>query len=909
MMKLKKYYYIFIVSAFLILNFSGFAQERNLWLSIDKNSVKSKLLDGKANVISHKTFVLDTDYLKSRLDLISKQVSFTSGTNLVEFPDQNGILKKYAIKETSLMHPDLAAKFPDIKSYSGYDVNNKSTSIHFTVNSLGLYAMILSPDNGTIYIDPYTEDRKKYMVYLKKDIIKNGTFECLTKSEVVNKTIQSNKKFANDLKLRTFRLALAATEEYATFHVNSAGVGAGSTRNDSINAVMSAFTITMARVNAIFERDVALTMQLVANNDQLIFLQTDPGEDPYSNSDGSAMLSQNQTTIDNIIGTANYDIGHVFSTGGGGVAYLGSPCGSFKAGGVTGNVTPVGDRFDIDYVAHEMGHQFGAHHTFNGNASNCNGNRYNDTAVEPGSGSTIMAYAGICTPQNVQNNSDDYFHAVSIKEMFDNISTGASQCALKTDFIANLNAPTVNAGNDYIIPRSTPFVLRGEGSDADGDEITFTWEQIDNEVIGIQIPPTSTQTGGAVFRSLAPTKMPDRYMPKLSTVLSGFTSSIWEVVPSVSRTMNFSLTVRDDVVGEGQTANDTMMITVNDTAGPFTVTSQNVEGITWEEGSVETITWNVAGTDANGIDVSNVNILLSLDGGLTFPITLVSNTPNDGEKEITVPNTPAPDVRVLIEAVGNIFYAVNSESFSIGSFETSCTAYNSADVPKSIPDNSTSGVTSVINVIDDFTVTDVNVNIDITHTWLTDLQIYLKAPDGTEVLIYDRSCAPGVQRQNINVTFDDDASLTICDNADPAISGTSQPANILAAFNGVSSFGDWILKVVDNAQVDIGTLNNWSVELCQTNQTVSIDDPSFSEFKVYPNPFENSINLLLNVDSIDDVMISLFDVSGRMIINKRFANPSFIFREELNFDNLAKGIYVLSVQIGNSKASKKIIKY
>jgi subtilisin-like proprotein convertase family protein len=853
--------------------------------------------------------VLDTDYLKNHLNLISKRSPSSSVVSIVAFPDQNGILKKYAIKETSLMHPDLAVKFPGIKSFSGYDINNKSASIHFTMNSLGLYAMILSPDNGTIYIDPYTEDRKKYMVYLKKDIIKNGTFECLTKSEVVKKTIQSNKKFANDLKLRTFRLALAATEEYATFHVNSAGVGAGSTRNDSINAVMSAFTITMARVNAVFERDVALTMQLVANNDQLIFLQTDPGNDPYSNSDGSAMLTENQTTIDNIIGTANYDIGHVFSTGGGGVAYLGSPCGSLKAGGVTGNVTPVGDSFDIDYVAHEMGHQFGAHHTFNGNASNCNGNRNNDTAVEPGSGSTIMAYAGICTPQNVQNNSDDYFHAVSIKEMFDNISTGASQCALQTGFIVNLNAPTANAGNDFIIPKSTPFVLKGEGFDADGDEITYTWEQIDNEVVGIQIPPTTTQTAGAVFRSLPPTKMPDRYMPKLSTVISGFTSSIWEVVPSISRTLDFSLTVRDDVVGEGQTANDTMTITVNDTAGPFTVTSQNVEGIIWAEGGKETITWNVAGTDINGIDVSHVNILLSLDGGSTFPILLASNTPNDGEKEITVPNTPSPDVRLLVEAVDNIFYAVNSESFSIGSFETSCNTYDSTDIPKTIPDNSSTGVTSIINIIDDFTVTDVNVSVDITHTWLTDLQIYLKAPNGTEVLIYDRSCAPGVQRQNINAIFDDDASLTICNNADPAISGTTQPANLLAAFNGISSFGDWVLKVVDNAPVDIGTLNNWSVELCQTNQTVSIEDITFSDFKVFPNPFENSINLLLNVNSADDVLISIYDVRGRMIINKNFPNQNFIFREELNFDNLAKGIYVLSVQIGSSKASKKIIKY
>ncbi|MDH5412562.1 MAG: M12 family metallo-peptidase [Flavobacteriaceae bacterium] len=909
MMKLKKYCFIFLVSLYLMQSFSGFAQERNLWLSINKNNVKSKLLAGKANVISHKTFVLDTDYLKDRLNSISKISQPLSIANFIEFPDQNGILKKYAIKETSLMHPDLATKFPDIKTYSGYDIKNKSSTIHFTLNSLGLYAMILTPDIGTIYIDPYTEDRKKYMVYLKKDIIKNGTFECLTKSETVKKTIQSNKKFANDLKLRTFRLALAATEEYATFHVNAAGVGAGSTRNDSINAVMSAFTITMARVNAVFERDVALTMQLVANNDQLIFLQTDPGEDPYSNSDGSAMLTENQTTIDNIVGTANYDIGHVFSTGGGGVAFLGSPCGPAKAGGVTGNVTPVGDSFDIDYVAHEMGHQFGAHHTFNGNASNCNGNRYNDTAVEPGSGSTIMAYAGICTPQNVQNNSDDYFHAVSIKEMFDNISTGASQCALQTGFIANLNAPTANAGNDFIIPKSTPFVLKGEGFDADGDEITYAWEQIDNEVVGIQIPPTATQTAGTVFRSLPPTKMTDRYMPKLSTVISGFTSSIWEVIPSISRTLNFSLTVRDDAVGEGQTANDTMTITVNDAAGPFTVTSQNVESITWAEGGLETITWNVAGTDSNGINVSHVNILLSLDGGSTFPITLASNTPNDGEKEITVPNTPSPDVRLLIEAVDNIFYAVNSESFSIGSFETTCTTYDSTDIPKTIPDNSSTGVTSVINIVDDFTITDVNVSVDVTHTWLTDLQIYLKAPDGTEVLIYDRSCAPGVQRQNINAIFDDDASSTICNNADPAISGTTQPANLLAAFNGISSFGNWILKVVDNAPVDIGTLNNWSVELCQTNQTVSVEDITFKDFKVFPNPFENSINLFLNVNSDDDVLISIYDVRGRMIINKKFPNPSFIFREELNFDNLAEGIYVLTVQSGSSKASKKIIKY
>jgi len=909
-MNLKKFKYIICFGVFILFRFYGFAQEKTLWSQVENTAISEKLLSTETTVERFKTFSLDINNLKVHLLEVPQKILGKEAFQIIEFPDFNGKIGRFKIKQTSLLHPDLNIKFPTIKTYSGQGVDDASSTIHFTVNAFGLYAMILSPDKGITFIDPYTESRKVYKVYNKKDAKAMRSFECLTENQSTKKTANSYQKNANELKLRKFKLALAANEEYSNYHVNEAGIGLGSSRMDSINAVLSAITVTMTRVNAIFERDLALSMQLVANNDQLIFLESDPGVDPYDNNDGTAMLSQNQATIDNIIGTANYDIGHVFSTGGGGVANLNSPCTSVKAGGVTGFSMPVGDPFDVDYVAHEMGHQFGANHTFNGNASNCNGARHNDTAVEPGSGSTIMGYAGICTPQNVQNNSDAYFHGISIQEIYDNITIGASQCAEQTNFVTNMTAPVADAGFDFVVPKSTPFILKGQGTDADGDELIYCWEQIDNEVIGIEIPPSSTQTVGAVFRSLSPTKITDRYMPALLNVISGNSSTTWEVVPSVSRDLNFKLTIRDNVAGEGQTDSDEMKVTVNDSAGPFLVTSQNMAGISWTEGGTETVTWDVAGTTINNINVNQVNILLSLDGGLTFPILLASNISNDGAESITVPNSIAPDVRVMVQAVDNIFYAVNSESFSIGSFETTCNAYNSTDVPKQIPDSNTSGVASIINIIDDFTITDVNVNIDITHTWLWDLQVYLKSPSGTEVLIYDRNCgSSGEQRQNINANFDDDAADIVCDNVIPAVSGSTKPSNLLSAFNGMSSFGDWTLIVVDNAPADFGDLNNWSLELCQTKQTAAVDDFHFEEFVTYPNPFNDIFTISFTPLTSENIHITLYDLRGRIIINKKFTNPNTTFKQDFKLNNLTAGLYILNVRQGLVNISKKIIKY
>ncbi|WP_117879484.1 zinc-dependent metalloprotease [Aureibaculum luteum] len=908
-MSKKNFDYFLSVAIILLVCVDGFSQEKEFWSKVSAIDKTEQFIDAKTESTKFELFSLDLEKLKETLQFNTKS---NKATQTVTFPDAEGNLIKFNVKESSILDAELAKKFPAIKSYRGHAVDDKSTSVHFTTSSLGMYAMILSPEKGTMYIDPYTKNRKKYSVYYKKDVINDKSFECSAIEDEITKVKSVAKKSSSsDLKLRTFRLAIAATEEYSTFHVDAAGVGTGSTRMDSISAVLSAIVVTMNRVNPIFERDVALTMQLVANNDQIIYLETDPGTDPYTNDNGSAMLIQNQNNLNSSIGSANYDIGHVFSTGGGGVANLASVCDTDKAKGVTGSSLPVGNSFDIDYVAHEMGHQFGANHTFNGTAGNCaNGNRNNATAVEPGSGSTLMGYAGICGPQqNIQSNSDSYFNIVSINEIYDNLINGVSQCAAVSNFVFNLNVPTVNAGSDYVIPKSTPFVLRGQGADLDGDALTYDWEQIDNEVSGISIPPTSTQTVGAIFRSFPPTLEEDRYFPNIQTIASASTST-WEVLPSVSRTMEFALTVRDNVVGEGKAVSDNTTITVNDVAGPFLVTSQNTTGVSWTENDSEIITWDVAGTDGNGINESHVSILLSLDGGLTFPTVLVANTPNDGSESIIVPNTPSPNVRIMVQAVANIFFAINNENISIGSFQTSCTTFQSTNIPKTIPDANTAGVVSTINVPSNFLVSDVNVSLNISHSWLWDLQIFLKAPNGTEILIYDRTCgSSGQQRQSINATFDDEAISFACNNASPAISGITKSENLLSAFNGISSIGTWQLKVVDNSHGDVGVLNDWSIELCQTNQTVSVDDYEFNDLNIYPNPFNNQIQLSFQTDSFEDVLISLFDVTGRRILTKKYTSQASSFNKSLKFNDISSGVYILKIQKGKFGTSKKIIKY
>lgn len=1074
----------------LVLFFSGVlcAQQVSFW----KKEMQKSIYDYefKNYPASAEVFTLNINAFKNKLSS-KKEV-------VMNFPDADGKLTAYKAEEASIMHPDLATRYPNNKSYKGVALDDASKTIRFSVSSLGVYAAIHNVGVGTIYIDPISKNAHKYAVFNRQDVKRANTFECLVEAHTQHTVkAKSKSKVSNDLKLRTYELALATTGEYSQFHINNAGVANG-TEAEKKEAIMNAVVAVMTRVNAIFERDVAITMTLVANTDALFYL--DANTDPYTNDDGSAMLNENQTTINSIIGVANYDIGHVFSTGGGGIAALVSPCGSGKARGVTGQSSPVGDPFSVDYVAHEMGHQFGANHTFNGTEGSCAGNRNDATAVEPGSGSTIMSYAGICTPQNVQPLVNDYFNTVSIQEMRAFVTSGDSDCDDETALVNNLYVPIVNAGDDYVVPKSTPLILKGQASDADGNSLTYCWEQIDNGVVNITSPPNATQTRGALFRSLSPTSSSDRYLPALSTVLSGNLASTWQVLPSVGRTMDFALTVRDNAVGGGQVAVDEMKITVDGNSGPFVVTSQNENEVFWAAGTQETILWDVANTNVAPVNCQNVNIELSLDGGLTYPVTLASNVPNDGSQQITVPNNLTAEARIKIESVNNMFYTVNrtniniintfavsvvgnnkqvckpasvifdvdlnfaasfneavslsvnnlpsgsSVSFSnnsinanetvqmtisdlqsvspgtypievigssssvnrvaqvqlqvfesitddvvltapvnlsnevlaknavfswsqdenvqsyevqistdasftslienatvatnsfmssnltnettyywrvrpsnlcsVGSFSevfvftTSkivCKATEAVSLPVNIPDNNTSGVSSTINVADDFVIKDVNVTIKINHTWMRDLVITLISPSGKEIKLLDRKCRGNSSNINMSATFDDDGVSLECANSSPVITGVVIPAEQLSQLIGESSKGNWMLDIADNAQGDTGSLESWSIEICESKAVATTKINTFEALNLWPNPTTSDLKVSFVSLNADPTIIRVYDTLGRLILKKHYKKESVVFTEKISLNSLSGGLYFVQIAKGEDSIVKRLL--
>ncbi len=600
---------------------------------------------------SFQLFSVNDALLKSSLKQASKN------QKRVTLPTPNG-LQSFTVKEASVLAPALAEKYPNIKSYVGVGVDDPNARVRMSSSLLGIHAMITTVEHPLYLVVPYTKDKKVAIGYFK-DPQGISNFECLVAAETLQSKTEHVHESAmvNDGKLRTFKMALIGTAEYAQFHLTNQGIGFTASEVDKKEAVLSAMNVSMTRINDVFERDLGVTMQLVANNDDLIFF--DAATDGLTNDDIGALIDESQTICDAVIGSQNYDIGHVFGwindESGTGLAGGGVVCNTGrKAEGVSMRKNPLGDLFDIDLVAHEIGHQFGANHTQNGSC-----NRNNATAVEPGSGSTIMGYAGFCDT-NVQNNSDDYFHSVSIAEMSNYVAFNAT-CAVET--VTTNTPPQANAGADFTIPIATPFLLKGAASDLDVSNIlTYTWEQVNNQVASM--PPLASSAVGPLFRSVPPSLSQDRYMPALSTVLAGELSSTWEVLPAVSRTMNFSFTVRDNATMGAATATDYATISVDGNAGPFACTSQTM-ATTVMGGSIQTVSWDVANTNASEVAATHVHILLSTDGGLTFPHVLLENTPNDGEEAVVVTNITTAQARIKIEPVNNIFYALNAVNFSI----------------------------------------------------------------------------------------------------------------------------------------------------------------------------------------------------------------------------------------------------
>ena len=647
-----QFFKVTLLSVFLmLLGFAVMGQEiKEIDFQFEESSPSSISQFGEHQIKakSFDIYEVDIETLANGLTGVMKTTDKNTGfIGQIELPHSDGKFYRYNVKLNTTMSEGLQEKFPQIRSYDAYGVDTP-TKAKLDLTHKGFHAMIMQPGESTLFIDPAVGGvTSHYIVYQRKDFESTNDRTCYVTSEQ-NKDTLSNDFFSTkeylSCEMRMYRLALAATVEYTNFHGGTVA-----------NAVAAQVT-TMNRVNGIYERDLGVTMSIVPNNDLIVY-EGDPSLDPYSNGDAFSMLGENQSNIDAVIGAANYDIGHVFGTNSGGVAGLGVICvNNQKARGVTGSFAPVNDPFDVDYVAHEIGHQFGGNHTQNNSCQ-----RNNATAMEPGSASTILGYAGICSP-NVQSNSDDHFHGVSLQEMGNRITM--TSCADVTPLFNS--APIIDSTNaDVFLPANTPFALTAFASDEDGDLLSYCWEQMDNQIT-VQ-PPESNATGGPNFRSYSPVNTPTRYFPSLPNLISSSPFALnWEVIPSVERTMNFRVTVRDqplNVTG----CSDFTDVTVNivDEAGPFDVLYPSDVGISWGGFDEETITWDVANTNEAPINCETVDLFLSTDGGLTYPITLATNVPNTGEADIIVPNLSTTTARVMVMCANGTFFDISDNNFEI----------------------------------------------------------------------------------------------------------------------------------------------------------------------------------------------------------------------------------------------------
>jgi len=652
-----------------------FAQQQNFWtehgigvLNINKAATRSnfpanyKLFDADLSAMQQ--------YLLSAARTKSSQITLT-------LPNADGVLEEYELTEASNFEPELQANYSDIRAFSGKGITDKNARLKLSISPQGVQTVVFREGKEEEYIEPYSEDNLTYSVFKSQRKIGQLPWMCST---VDNQLASALNQIITDQpigiasstgSLKILRLALSCNGEYANYF------GAMPTTLDRQARVLAAFNATLTRCNGIFEKDLAIHLNLIPTTTSVIYY--DPATDPYSPSAAlTAWNGQLQTTLTSVIGEANYDIGHMFgSTGGGGNAgCIGCVCNAGKGSGITSpsDNIPQGDNFDIDYVAHEIGHQLGANHTFSMSNEGTGVNK------EVGSGITIMGYAGI-TSQDVAPHSIDIFHQASIEQIQNNIAT--KTCGSTLAIGANNRTPVVVPLTNYTIPSSTPFFLTGSATDLDGDALTYVWEQNDNGstlTTSTASVASPTKTTGPNWISFRPTTSPTRYFPQLSTILAGqnLTGPLpggdaganIEALSSVARTLNFRLTVRDNAPYSstlpevGQTSFADVVITVNGTAGPFAVTAPNTN-VSWGAGTTQNVTWNVTSTNVAPINCANVKISLSTDGGQTFPIVLAESTPNDGTHPVVLPSNLSSTARIKIEAVGNIFFDISNSNFSI----------------------------------------------------------------------------------------------------------------------------------------------------------------------------------------------------------------------------------------------------
>ena len=570
------------------------------------------------------------------------------------------------------MEAGLAARFPHLKTYAAQGVDDPTATARFSWMPNGLHAIILSAQ-GTAYIEPASPgDSANYLAYNHEDLPENIRAECVNPPVEKEAPLTVTHAPAVGETLRVYRLAVAATAEYTQFY--GGGTVAGG---------LAAVTTTINLLDAIYERDAAVRMVLIDRESELIF--TDTATDGFTSDAVNSLINESQSRLDAILGSAGYDIGHVIDgraqTGGGfsyvGVAGIGAVCRDGLKGRGASILRSVNPSNIIAYfhVGHEMGHQFGANHTFNATSGNCASQRTASSAYEPATGSTIMAYRFNCAPEDIGSSTNStYFHLRSIIQINDYVTIGlGSGCP--TLITTNNRPPTINAGSDYNIPANTPFQLTATGGDPDGDAVIYGWEQYD---LGNPAPPSTDDGTRPIFRSFDPRATPIRVFPRLSDILSGV-PTLGESLPTTTRAMHFRVTARDNRASGGGVSFDEMLLNTRADAGPFLVT-QPAAGASWAGGSTQTVTWNVANTNNAPINAANARILFSADGGQTFPFVLQNSTPNDGAESVVIPNVAAASARVRVEAVDNVFFNLSPAFAVTGSGATATLAFASAAV-------------------------------------------------------------------------------------------------------------------------------------------------------------------------------------------------------------------------------------
>jgi len=909
-----------LITFFLAFVFSQslFSQSSNFWKVKGENN--PQLVQNRKNKVrKFKSFELDFNLLKQKLQgATSRETSNLVQTVFLQFPLENGKFEEFEIEKMNVFHPELQAKFPEIQSFYGTSKQNSLNKIYISISPEGFTGLITG--DKTIYIDPVSKgNTTQYIVYDRTDCQRSSSddFVCHAEDEEfenVSKSFNSNEiNNTTDGKIRTYTIAIACTSEYSAYYGNT------------ISQVLTAMNNTITRVNSIYLRDLAVKFQITANNDRLIYINgtnINGNTDPYDNYDGTQMLNINTANISGIIGVNNYNIGHVFSTGGGGIAGA-SPCNSASKGnGVTGIVTPQFDPFDIDYVCHEIGHQFGAGHTY---YNACFGSKVNDD-YEPGSASTIMGYAGICAP-NVQSNSDAYFHARSLAQMTAQIATHTCESE-----VSNTNAePVANAGSTYTIPKSTPFILNGSGSSDPNpaDVLTYCWEQYNNDGAYTQ-PPLATNVGGPIFRSLTPTIDAFRVFPNLNSIINNETPT-WEVLSSVARTLNFRLTVRDNNTTAPQTNSANVVITVG-TAGPFVVTSPNTS-VVWYVNETKAVTWNVASTNTATYS-QTVNIKMSTDGGLTYPTVLATVVANTGTANIVVPNLIGKNNRIKIEAAANIFFDISNANFEIKSNKYDLTiaqptvsvckptnavysiAYAPAPGFSETVTFSTSVLPSGASAI--FSPANRNTagNVTLTISGLSNV------PTGNfNFEVKGTSTTSNIVANTVLKTFD--SNIETVSLTSPTNGAQNQQTSVLLQWNPISSASSYIVEIATNPTFSsivetatvtessyqtttlvAGTINYWRIRpsnSCVTgvNSEVFSFQIAQDTCKTYSNVYfdgnanweANSTNAVIaKMNVVDDILISKVTFKLKAThslatdLKMQFSSPTGLFIEVYNRD-------------------------